>query len=767
MNPKNVTFIIPIYALKEHRIKNLKFILPHIKNTGSRILVVEQIAEGTSNVSGLLESFDGIEHLFFKTSEKRFHKTGIINWAVENHVKTKYAWVTDVDFYMKFSNAFAEEWTEDFIQPYSIAKKLPEKDSESILDGQSMSVNFGDPSAEYISMYGALSFIFDVKSFNELGGMNVEIFGWGKEDVELFNRLDNLKVNIQKMGFYGIHLYHPIDHDRVNYRNKKANKKRDMAVIVCHFNWCNFENPIKNLNRFLNQMEADNIPLYGVELSLTGKFTTANRKNWKHITVDKENICFQKEACLNIAEKMVPDEFKKIAWMDTDLYFTNKNWYKDASAALNTKKLVQLYENGIKTDKHGVITKIQEGTVSLYKKVPTENKNEWLSFSKEMGYPGGALAARRDLWKNGGLYPYTILGGGDTAFILTLLRSGKAWAGNEIFLDKYHEWKERICKYITPEEITFIKGSFIHEWHGEVVDRRYKNRHDILKTPHKATIRMNDDGIFQITGDDNITEQIYEYFFSRNEDGNQLEEFRKSKIVVYTCISGNYDELREVLQPEVGVDYICFTNQNIQSKTWKIKPIPKYLNSLSVEKIARCFKILPHLFLSEYKTSVWVDGNIQVNGKTTDFITKNLRNYFAIAKHPQRNCVYSEGEEVISLEKDTRDVVHAQLYKYRKNGYPEKYGMVQSGIIVRNHNDKKCIEIGNAWWSELREHSKRDQLSFNYSIWDKDVAIDIMDPLIIYGEYFQIWAHKHRGNNKIKVPTNFLNVKNYINGRSV
>ena len=46
------------------------------------------------------------------------------------------------------------------------------------------------------------------------------------------------------------------------------------------------------------------------------------------------------------------------------------------------------------------------------------------------------------------------------------------------------------------------------------------------------------------------------------------------KLCVYTCITGDYDDLHEIEKPEKGVDYYCFTNnKNLKSKTWKIVQI--------------------------------------------------------------------------------------------------------------------------------------------------------------------------------------------------
>lgn len=209
-SPSEVTFLIPVFNLKQDRIDNLKFIIPYIQKTGCRILVVEQISDGDSDLYKSISNFHGVEHILFRTNEKRFHKTGIINYAVFNHINTKYVWVNDVDFYMRFDKVFQIDWTSDFIQPYEIAKKLNQLDSKKIILGEKINVEFSDKTVKYISLYGALSFIFNTDSFITIGAMDESIYGWGYEDVELAKRV-NSKYSVQKTNIRGIHLWHPID----------------------------------------------------------------------------------------------------------------------------------------------------------------------------------------------------------------------------------------------------------------------------------------------------------------------------------------------------------------------------------------------------------------------------------------------------------------------------------------------------------------------------------------------------------------------------
>ena len=228
-----------------------------------------------------------------------------------------------------------------------------------------------------------------------------------------------------------------------------------------------------------------------------------------------------------------------------------------------------------------------------------------------------------------------------------------------------------------------------------------------------------------------------------------------NKTVVYTCISGQYDILKDPLFISKDVDYVCFTDQPFYSEVWQIKPIPEELNDLSQVKKQRCIKINPHKFLPEYDTSVWVDGNITPIGDMNDLISKLKWNKSSITipRHPIRRCTYDEGNACIQLGKESREVVINQLNKYKQEGLPINVGMVQSGIIIRKHNDKNCILLMNKWWEELEANSCRDQLSFNYAAWKTKVVFNYVDKSI----FNSIWF-KYNGKHYCKSNSNTTKV---------
>jgi len=201
------------------------------------------------------------------------------------------------------------------------------------------------------------------------------------------------------------------------------------------------------------------------------------------------------------------------------------------------------------------------------------------------------------------------------------------------------------------------------------------------------------------------------------------------KTVVYTCITGEYDKLRKFRNPsDPGIDFVCFTdNQNLayDCENWNIRNIPKELGCYSNVKKQRLLKILPHRFLSDYDISVWVDGNIEILCDISKFLkTVDFEKYsFYTRRHPVRDCIYNEASVVLNLKKDIPSVVEPQMKGYRNDGFPEHYGLAETGITVRRHNEKDCIILDDMWAEEIRKHSHRDQLSLDYARWKSGTGI--------------------------------------------
>lgn len=192
------------------------------------------------------------------------------------------------------------------------------------------------------------------------------------------------------------------------------------------------------------------------------------------------------------------------------------------------------------------------------------------------------------------------------------------------------------------------------------------------------------------------------------------------KKVIYTCIVGEYDILRQPVVVKSDYDYICFTNDNRAERVgiWQIREIP-YENDNKLRK-SRYVKLLPHNVLKDYSVSIWIDANIQIlNLDFYNYIEKAIENNVMISQlpHLKSNCIYDEIRNAFYGGK-VNAVDAVRQYSYlRKNKFPKDYGLFENNIILRMHNLPFVSGISESWWREYCTFSERDQFSLMFLYW--------------------------------------------------
>ena len=116
--------------------------------------------------------------------------------------------------------------------------------------------------------------------------------------------------------------------------------------------------------------------------------------------------------------------------------------------------------------------------------------------------------------------------------------------------------------------------------------------------------------------------------------------------------------------------------------------------------------------------------NLQIVGDLLPLIEEMGDKNIAIHAHPRRKCLYEDGLDVIILNKANKKEVMNQLNTYKKFKFPEEYGLFETNLIIRQHNNQICKRIMEDWWSEIDKFTKRDQLSFTYVLWKNKFTID-------------------------------------------
>ncbi|WP_304125524.1 glycosyltransferase [Methanosphaera cuniculi] len=219
-------------------------------------------------------------------------------------------------------------------------------------------------------------------------------------------------------------------------------------------------------------------------------------------------------------------------------------------------------------------------------------------------------------------------------------------------------------------------------------------------------------------------------------------DLEDKKIAVYTAVTGGYDILDEPSVENNNFDYICFTdNPNLKSDFWEIRLMDDD-EDLDVIRRARKYKILAHKYLDEYDYSVWIDGNFDIITNIADYIKDYSKDHKLLAiPHESRNCIYKEARDCIERNLDSEEIITEQMEKYKQEGYPENNGLIASSILFRDHNDPEVIDLMEAWFDEVRNHSRRDQLSFNYVCWKNNFKYDTSDIFYFRNQYFNRKNH--------------------------
>lgn len=252
-----------------------------------------------------------------------------------------------------------------------------------------------------------------------------------------------------------------------------------------------------------------------------------------------------------------------------------------------------------------------------------------------------------------------------------------------------------------------------------------------------------------------MIKQMITTFYVSNPRKNvfalQSENNGKKKGVVYTCVSGNYDNLDEIKMINSEYDYFYIADNEAEH----IHNM-KYINIDTVVPAeiqnpimrARYCKTHPHVLFPEYDVSIYFDGKLTIKSDVTDVVPLVDRNKIpmGVFRHPDRDCIYKEGIACTILRKAEKSEITSQLNKYLTAGMPYQFGLVDTCFLVRVHNDACCIKIMEDWWREMLENTSRDQISFTYVLWNNHYILNdlcIIPYELTKNPFFTIKKHEN------------------------
>lgn len=243
------------------------------------------------------------------------------------------------------------------------------------------------------------------------------------------------------------------------------------------------------------------------------------------------------------------------------------------------------------------------------------------------------------------------------------------------------------------------------------------------------------------------------------QENNNLKTYdsyialKSMKIVVYTCIVGKYDFLKEPLLEFDNVEYICFTDNenNINCKNhtkWKIKIIPQNILSKYNKTLSnRYVKMHAAELFKDADYAIYVDGNVKINSFLGTFVmATSVKSGIAIFEHSQRSCAYDESDVCIIRKKGNKSAIEQQMKRYKEDGFPKGYGLYECTIIATDLNNPDSSRIMEDWWQEFVDSkSFRDQLSLPYVMWKNGFEytdIGLLGANIFEDNKITVYGHK-------------------------
>jgi hypothetical protein len=220
---------------------------------------------------------------------------------------------------------------------------------------------------------------------------------------------------------------------------------------------------------------------------------------------------------------------------------------------------------------------------------------------------------------------------------------------------------------------------------------------------------------------------------------------REPRSVVYTCHFGDYEELTEQPVAERSkIDFVCFTDRtDLRSKTWQVRTV--HTLGIGSARESRRPKLMPHLYLGEYDQSCYLDGSLLLTAAPEELFEtlSGQQTDFVCIKHPLRDCIFNEAEEIIRGSIDDEARVREQMDAYRRIGFPPNAGMIAGGFLLRRHNKPHLEAFGDAWFAHVLRFSKRDQLSFPFLARELKLSHTVLDVDFISNAWF-VWESKDR-----------------------
>ena len=306
----------------------------------------------------------------------------------------------------------------------------------------------------------------------------------------------------------------------IQYVGYNKPENNDTCIGMCFFSPVGYQKPIQHINLILEQLNKAKIPVFVIELL----YPNQTQKITNSILVKSNTVLFSKENLWNVLESKIPDKYSKIIYTDSDVLYSNPNWFNESSHLLENNDVIQCMEWSHK-DIHSIEDKVTIGNdpkinrISFAKAIKTQQE-----IDLSLHHMGFCIGIRRDFFhKIDGFFEYATTGYGDTLFWSCLTKDfwPRRQYCSEFFADiyaRYVSYRSHLSKYYTyPERVDYVKNCLgMHLYHGSIPNRRYTDRQHYI--PSEYDFFYNSYGVLEIASHDESKKDLIQYWIDRKED---------------------------------------------------------------------------------------------------------------------------------------------------------------------------------------------------------------------------------------------------------
>jgi hypothetical protein len=312
----------------------------------------------------------------------------------------------------------------------------------------------------------------------------------------------------------------------VRYAQARQQRAFDKLYVVAVIsNPCRYKARYDLYHKFEQHVLDHGAELLTVEMAFGERpWVVTEANNPSHIRLRSAHELWHKENMVNIGIRHLPQGWNYVAWVDADITFARPDWVEETIHQLQHYPIVQMFSEAVDMSPTFDVLSQHQGFIHAYM-----NGQMTTDRSYEVYHPGFAWAARRDAINTlGGLFDTAILGAGDRHMAVALVSDVRRSYPSGVstgYMEALRVWQDRALQL--RRNVGYVPGAIFHHWHGKKVDRRYRERWQILiKHGYDPEFDIKPDwqGLWQLSDNKpDMRDDIRAYFRQRNEDSIDVE----------------------------------------------------------------------------------------------------------------------------------------------------------------------------------------------------------------------------------------------------